>query len=98
MRFSKGRYLIGAGDILNIIVWRNPELSMSVPVRPDGKLTTPLVDEVVAQGKTPVEMSREIEKVLGKQLKDDDDNPMVGDQDPKFVAEQAQRFRLDLAS
>ncbi len=44
-------YLIGPGDILNIIVWRNPELSMSVPVRPDGKITTPLVDELVAQGK-----------------------------------------------
>ena len=63
-------YLIGAGDVLNIIVWRNPELSMSVPVRPDGKLTTPLVEEVVAQGKTPVEISREIEKVLGKYVRD----------------------------
>jgi len=63
-------YLIGPGDTLNIIVWRNPELSMSVPVRPDGKLTTPLVEEVVAQGKTSVEISREIEKVLGKYVRD----------------------------
>ena len=45
-------YIVGPGDTLNIIVWRNPELSMSVPVRPDGKVSTPLVDELVAQGKT----------------------------------------------
>ena len=45
-------YVVGAGDTLNIIVWRNPELSLSVPVRPDGKVSTPLVDELVAQGKT----------------------------------------------
>ena len=43
-------YLVGPGDNLNIIVWRNPELSMTVPVRPDGKVATPLVDELVAQG------------------------------------------------
>ena len=45
-------YVIGAGDSVNIIVWRNPELSMVVPVRPDGKVAAPLVEEVVAQGKT----------------------------------------------
>lgn len=45
-------YLIGPGDNLNIVVWRNPELSTNVPVRPDGKISTPLVDELVAQGKT----------------------------------------------
>ena len=63
-------YLIGPGDSINIIVWRNPELSMSVPVRPDGKVAAPLVDEVVAQGKTPVELAREIEKVLGTYVRD----------------------------
>ena len=41
-------YLIGPGDSVNIIVWRNPEVSMSVPVRPDGKITTPLVDDLPA--------------------------------------------------
>ena len=45
-------YVVGPGDMLNITVWRNPELSASVPVRPDGKVATPLVDELVAQGKT----------------------------------------------
>jgi polysaccharide export outer membrane protein len=63
-------YIIGPGDTLNIIVWRNPELSMSVPVRPDGKVTTPLVDELLAQGKNPVEIARDIEKVLGKFVRD----------------------------
>ena len=56
-------YIVGAGDSLNISVWRNPELSMSVPVRPDGKVTMPLVDELVAQGKTSVEIAREVEKI-----------------------------------
>jgi polysaccharide export outer membrane protein len=63
-------YIVGAGDSLNISVWRNPELSMSVPVRPDGKVTMPLVDELVAQGKTSVEIAREVEKVLSKLVRD----------------------------
>ena len=63
-------YIIGAGDSLNIIVWRNPELSMAVPVRPDGKLSTPLVDELLVQGKTSIEVAREIETVLGKFVRD----------------------------
>ena len=63
-------YLIGPGDTLNIIVWRNPELSMTVPVRPDGKVATPLVDELVAQGKNPIEIARDIEKLLGKFVRD----------------------------
>ena len=63
-------YIIGPGDNLNIIVWRNPELSMSVPVRPDGKVSTPLIDELVAQGKNSVELAREIEKLLGKYVRD----------------------------
>ncbi len=63
-------YIIGAGDSVNIIVWRNPELSMSVPVRPDGKVSAPLVEEVVAQGKTPVQLARDIEKVLATYVRD----------------------------
>ena len=67
---SDYKYLVGPGDILNIIVWRNPELSMSVPIRPDGKFSTPLIDELVAQGKSSVEISREIEKQLAKYVRD----------------------------
>ena len=63
-------YIVGPGDTLNISVWRNPELSMSVPVRPDGKVTMPLVDELVAQGKTSVQIAREVEAVLGKLVRD----------------------------
>ncbi len=63
-------YVIGAGDSVNIIVWRNPELSMAVPVRPDGKVSAPLVDELVAQGKTPPELARDIEKKLSTYVRD----------------------------
>ena len=63
-------YIIGAGDNVNIIVWRNPELSMAVPVRPDGKVSAPLVDELVAQGKTPPELARDIEKKLSTYVRD----------------------------
>ena len=63
-------YVIGAGDNLQISVWRNPELSTSVPVRPDGKVSTPLVDELVAQGKTSPQLARDIEKKLATFVRD----------------------------
>ena len=59
-------YLIGPGDSVNIVVWRNPEVSTSVPVRPDGKITTPLVEDLQASGKTSTELARDIEKALAK--------------------------------
>jgi len=64
------KYVIGPGDVLNIQVWRNPELSMSVPVRPDGKLTAPLVEDLPAIGKDPSALARDIEKELGKFIRD----------------------------
>ena len=63
-------YLIGPGDNLNILVWRNSEISMSVPVRPDGKITTPLVEDLPASGKTPSQLARNIEKALSKYIQD----------------------------
>jgi polysaccharide export outer membrane protein len=57
-------YLIGPGDSLNIIVWRNPEVSMVVPVRPDGKISTPLVEDIPASGKTATQLARDIEQSL----------------------------------
>ncbi|MCM2346373.1 MAG: polysaccharide export protein [Acidovorax soli] len=63
-------YIVGPGDTLNIIVWRNPELSQVVPVRPDGQVSTPLVDGLVAQGKTSVQIARDVEKELGKYVRD----------------------------
>ena len=63
-------YVIGPGDNVNIIVWRNPELSLVVPVRPDGKITAPLVDDMPAQGKTPSALSRDLEKALAKFIRE----------------------------
>jgi polysaccharide biosynthesis/export protein len=63
-------YHIGPTDIVNVIVWRNPELSMTVPVRPDGKITTPLIDDLDALGKTPSELERDMEKALVKYIRD----------------------------
>lgn len=63
-------YVIGAGDNVNIVVWRNPELSMSVPVRPDGKITTPLVEDLPAMGKDSTTLARDIEKELAKFIRE----------------------------
>ncbi len=63
-------YKIGPLDTVNIIVWRNPELSMTVPVRPDGKISTPLVEDLSALDKTPAQLSRDIEKALAKYIRD----------------------------
>jgi polysaccharide export outer membrane protein len=67
---SDYNYIVGPGDNLNIIVWRNPDLSLSVPVRPDGKVSTPLVDELVAQGKTSVQIARDVEQAISKFVRD----------------------------
>jgi polysaccharide biosynthesis/export protein len=64
------QYKIGPLDIVNIIVWRNPELSMIVPVRPDGNVTTPLADDIPALGKTPTALSKDIEQALSKYIRD----------------------------
>jgi len=63
-------YLIGPGDNLNIFVWRNPDLSTSVPVRPDGRVSIPLVEDLVVSGKTSTKLAREIEKELSVFVKD----------------------------
>lgn len=67
---SEYNYVIGPGDNVNIIVWRNPELSMTVPVRPDGKITTPLVEDLPALGRDSTTLAREIEKELGKFIRE----------------------------
>ena len=63
-------YIIGPGDKLNIFVWRNPELSVTVSVRPDGRLSIPLVNDVVAIGKTPTQLGQELEQRLAKYIKE----------------------------
>jgi polysaccharide biosynthesis/export protein len=63
-------YRIGPGDNLNIFVWRNPELTVTVPVRPDGRVSIPLVEDVVAIGKTPTALAREYEQRLSRYIKE----------------------------
>ena len=62
-------YIIGPGDTLQVFVWRNPELSVTIPVRPDGKISTPLVENMVAIGKTAPQLSRDMETVLGEYVR-----------------------------
>lgn len=83
-------YVVGPGDNLSITVWRNPELSMSVPVRPDGKVATPLIDELVAQGKTSSEIAREVEKQLSKYVRD----PVVTVIVTGFVGSYSEQIRV----
>jgi len=83
-------YIIGPGDGLNIVVWRNPELSMAVPVRPDGKISSPLVDELMVQGKNPMGVAREVEKVLGKYVRD----PVVTVMVTGFVGPYSEQIRV----
>src|SRR5437868_2893087 len=66
---SESHYIIGPGDTLQVFVWRNSELTATVPVRPDGKISTPLVEDMVAVGKTPTQLSRDIEKVLAEYIR-----------------------------
>ena len=63
-------YKIGPLDSVNVIVWRNPELSTSVPVRPDGKITAPLIEDLPALGKDSTTLARDIEKALAKYIRD----------------------------
>lgn len=83
-------YLVGPGDTLNIVVWRNPELSISVPVRPDGKITTPLVEDLPASGKTATQLARDIEKVLAKYIQ----SPVVTVIATGFVGPYSQQVRV----
>jgi polysaccharide export outer membrane protein len=64
------RYRIAPLDTLQVFVWRNPEVSTSVTVRPDGLMTAPLLEEVPAAGKTPQELARDVEKHLSTYLRD----------------------------
>jgi polysaccharide biosynthesis/export protein len=64
------RYLIGPLDTVSVIVWRNPELSMAGPVRPDGRISVPLVEDIQAQGRNPTDLARDVEKALSKFIRD----------------------------
>jgi len=70
-------YRIGPGDVLEIYVWQNPSLTVTVPVRPDGKISTPLVADMVAVGKTPSELAGDVEKALSVYVKSPQVNVIV---------------------
>lgn len=63
-------YRIGPDDRLQVNVWRNPDLSVAVPVRPDGMISVPLVGDVLAGGRTPAEVSAAVEEKLGRYVKE----------------------------
>jgi polysaccharide export outer membrane protein len=72
--------VIGPGDTLEVVVWRNNELSAIVPVRPDGRISTPLVDDIEAAGKTPSELAANMERVLGEFIRTPDVSVIVSSQ------------------
>jgi polysaccharide export outer membrane protein len=83
-------YLIGPGDSLQVFVWGNTDLTATVPVRPDGKITTPLVEDVQASGKTPTELARDIEQRLSRYVK----NPVVTVTVTSFVGSASEQIRV----
>ncbi len=62
-------YLIGPLDALEVFVWRAPELSTKITVRPDGRISTPLVEDMVAAGKTPTQLAKDLERTLSQYVK-----------------------------
>uniref|UniRef100_A0ABX1N2Q9 Sugar ABC transporter substrate-binding protein n=2 Tax=Aromatoleum buckelii TaxID=200254 RepID=A0ABX1N2Q9_9RHOO len=83
-------YVIGPGDSVNVVVWRNPELSMAVPVRPDGKITTPLVEDLPALGKDSSTLARDIEQALAKFIRE----PVVTVVVTSFVGPYSEQVRV----
>lgn len=83
-------YLVGAGDSLTIFVWRNSELSTGVTVRPDGRISVPLIEDLYVAGKTSSEVARQIEQELGKFIQDPFVTVIVG----SFVGPFTQQVRI----
>lgn len=83
-------YRIGPGDGLYIFVWENRDLSTAVTVRPDGRISFPLVNDVPAAGKTPTQLSRDIQRRLAKYVKD----PVVTVMVNNFVGEYSEQIRI----
>lgn len=83
-------YIIGPGDALEMFVWGNPEVSRNVPVRPDGKISAPLVEELTASGKTPFQLARDVERELSKFIR----NPLVSIIVTSFVGPYSEQVRV----
>jgi len=87
---QKHEYLLGPGDTVNINVWRNPEVSQTIPVRPDGRITMPLVEDLPASGKTATQLAREIEQILSKYIQ----QPVVTVTVTGFVGPYSEQIRV----
>jgi len=83
-------YIIGPGDTVNVFVWGNAELSSTVPVRPDGMITTPWSEDGDASGKTPTRLARDMEKHLAKYIK----NPIVTVMVTNFQGRYSEQVRV----
>ncbi len=84
------QYVIGPLDELTVFVWRNPELGAKVQVRPDGRITTPLITDMTAVGKTPAQLAGDIKKVLTQYISE----PLVSVMVDKFQGTFAQQIRI----
>jgi len=83
-------YIIGPGDSIQVFIWGNPELSATVPVRPDGRITTPLVEDVQASGRTPTQLARDMENKLKNFVK----NPVVTIIVTGFIGRYSEQIRV----
>jgi len=79
-------YVIGVTDLLRVSVWRNPELSVDVPVRPDGMISVPLIDDVQAEGLTPSELKEVVTRELSEYIATPDVTIIVGQMNSRFVS------------
>lgn len=84
------KYVIGPGDTLDVFVWGYKDLSVTIPVRPDGKITTRLVEDMVASGKTPTVLARELEEKYKRYVK----NPTVTVTVNKFIGAPSQQIKV----
>lgn len=83
-------YVIGPLDTVNVFVWRNPDLTTSAPVRPDGRVTLPLIGEIVAAGKTPLQLAVDVEEEMKRYVQ----QPIVSISVGGFVGQFNQQVRI----
>ena len=83
---TREEYRIGVTDVLSISVWRNPELQVEIPVRPDGKISVPLLDDVQAEGLTPQELKEVLTRELSEYITAPDVTVMVLQMNSRFVS------------
>ena len=83
-------YILAPGDELDVFVWGNPQLSTQVTVRPDGKITSPLVEDIQASGKTPNELARDMEKIVAQYVLE----PVVTVKVSRFVGRYSEQIRI----